>query len=159
MRIPMEDWLRGCVYHDGRHGEVTLSADKVLEIADYIQLTRTNLADGMIELPPYEPQTDGYMTAEQAADYRKMLDNAEHKVYGNIFEDEPQTCDTCRFELYCPEMCDGCCEWDSHYEPRDKPKLCRECDDYAGDGMYCASNHLVYDFSTSRENCETERSE
>ena len=32
--------------------------------------------------------------------------------------------------------------------------LCRECDDYAGDGMYCASNYLVRDFSTSRENCE-----
>ena len=31
---------------------------------------------------------DGYMTAEQAEDYRKMLDKAEHKVYGNI-EDEP----------------------------------------------------------------------
>ena len=37
-----------------------------------------------------EPQTDGYMTSEQAEDYRKMLDKAEHKVYGNI-EDEPQT--------------------------------------------------------------------
>ena len=37
-----------------------------------------------------KPQTDGYMTAEQAEDYRKMLDKAEHKVYGNI-EDEPQT--------------------------------------------------------------------
>lgn len=33
-------------------------------------------------------------------------------------------------------------------------KLCRECDDYAGNGMYCASNHIVYDFSTSRGNCE-----
>lgn len=37
-----------------------------------------------------EPQTDGYMTAEQTEDYRKMLDKADHKVYGNI-EDEPQT--------------------------------------------------------------------
>ena len=37
-----------------------------------------------------EPQIDGYMTAEQTEDYRKMLDKAEHKVYGNI-EDEPQT--------------------------------------------------------------------
>ena len=35
--------------------------------------------------------------------------------------------------------------------------LCRECGDYAGDGMYCVSNYLVYNFSTSRENCETER--
>jgi len=36
------------------------------------------------------PQTDGYMTVEQAEDYRKMLDKAEHKVYGNI-ADTPQT--------------------------------------------------------------------
>ena len=36
----------------------------------------------------YEPQTDGYMTAEQTADYRNMIDNAEHKVYGNVFADE-----------------------------------------------------------------------
>ena len=31
-------------------------------------------------------------------------------------------CDTCRFELYFPEMCEGCCEWDSHYEPKDEPQ-------------------------------------
>ena len=55
--IPMEDWLRGCVYHDGRHGEVTLSTDKVLEIANYIQLTRTSQTDGCIELPPYTADT------------------------------------------------------------------------------------------------------
>lgn len=48
--IPMEDWLRGCVYHDGRHGEVTLPCDRVLEIADYIQMTRTSLTDGLIGL-------------------------------------------------------------------------------------------------------------
>ena len=53
-----EDWLRGCVHHDGRHGEVTLSTDKVLEIANYIQLTRTSLTDGMIELPPYDRKTE-----------------------------------------------------------------------------------------------------
>ena len=50
--IPMEDWLRGCVYHDGRHREVTLPTDKVLEIANYIQATRTSITDGMIYLPP-----------------------------------------------------------------------------------------------------------
>ena len=37
-----------------------------------------------------KPQIDGYMTAKQTEDYRKMLDKADHKVYGNI-EDEPQT--------------------------------------------------------------------
>lgn len=50
--IPMEDWLRGCVYHDGRHGEVTLPTDKVLEIANYIQMTRVSTTDGFIKIPP-----------------------------------------------------------------------------------------------------------
>ena len=36
--------------------------------------------------------------------------------------EKPNNCDTCRFELYCPEMCEGCCEWDSHYEPKDEPQ-------------------------------------
>ena len=30
-------------------------------------------------------------------------------------------------------------------------KACRECDDYAGDGMYCAKNHIVYDFDTCKD--------
>ena len=34
----------------------------------------------------------------------------------------PNNCETCRFELYCPEMCEGCCEWDSHYEPKTEPQ-------------------------------------
>lgn len=47
-----------------------------------------------------EPQIYGYMTAEQIADYRKMLDNAEHKVYGNVFENESQTIIGERFPSY-----------------------------------------------------------
>lgn len=74
-------------------------------------------------------------------------------------EDEPQNCenrecknwDTINDHCMFIEQC--------HYEPKDKSKLCRECEEYAGDGMYCASNYLVYDFSTSRENCKTKRSE
>ena len=41
---------------------------------------------------------------------------------------EPQKCETCRFELYWPEMCEGCCEWDSHYEPNDEPQTERSND-------------------------------
>lgn len=48
--MPMEDWLRGCVYHDGRHGEVTLPTKQVLRIANYIQRTRTSGSDGLIDL-------------------------------------------------------------------------------------------------------------
>jgi hypothetical protein len=68
--------------------------------------------------PIDEPQTDGYMTAEQIEDYRKMLDKAERKVYGNI-EDKPQTdCDhkCIQTEIGCEK--DKCpfdddipCEW------------------------------------------------
>lgn len=50
-------------------------------------------------------------------------------------------------------------EWTCNFiKQADTPQtaLCRECDDYAGDGMYCASNYLVRDFSTSRENCEAD---
>lgn len=52
--MPMEDWLRGCVYHDGRKGYVSLPADKVMQIADYIQTTRKSGTDGMIEIPAPE---------------------------------------------------------------------------------------------------------
>lgn len=51
-------------------------------------------------------------------------------------EDEPSNseklnnCETCRFELYCPEMCEGCCEWDSHYEPKDEPQTKRPWEMY-----------------------------
>lgn len=46
----MEDWLRGCVYSDGRSGNVTLPCDRVLEIANYIDMTRTSLTEGLIGL-------------------------------------------------------------------------------------------------------------
>lgn len=76
-----------------------------------------------------EPQTDGYMTAEQAEDYRKMLDKAEHKVYGNI-EDEPQTerlCTNCKHNgVVSVPKCDECNNMDKHefIEPQtEKPKI------------------------------------
>lgn len=52
--IPMEDWLRGCIYHDGRHGYVTLPIGKVHQIANYIQRTRRSGMDGLIDLEVVE---------------------------------------------------------------------------------------------------------
>ena len=52
--IPMEDWLRGCIYHDGRHGYVTLPINKVHQIANYIQRTRRSGMDGLIDLEVVE---------------------------------------------------------------------------------------------------------
>ena len=37
-----EDWLRGCVHHDGRNGYVTLPCDEVLKIADFIEKLRAD---------------------------------------------------------------------------------------------------------------------
>lgn len=54
MKIPMEDWLRGCVYHYGRNGQIMLPTDKIIEIADYIQDIKASVAGGMIEFPESE---------------------------------------------------------------------------------------------------------
>ena len=40
-----EDWLRGCVRHDGRHGYVTLPCDEVLKIADFIERLRAKIIE------------------------------------------------------------------------------------------------------------------
>lgn len=42
-KMLMEDWLRGCVHHDGRNGYVTLPCDEVMKIADYIENTRAKV--------------------------------------------------------------------------------------------------------------------
>ncbi len=40
MAMKYEDWLRGCVHHDGRKGNVYLPCDTVLAIADWIEAHR-----------------------------------------------------------------------------------------------------------------------
>lgn len=40
MAMKYEDWLRGCVHHDGRKGNVYLPCDIVLGIADWIEAHR-----------------------------------------------------------------------------------------------------------------------
>ena len=35
---------------------------------------------------------------------------------------------------------------------------CATCDDYAGDGMTCASGYLVFEYSTSADNCKAPKS-
>ena len=90
MRISMEDWLRGCVYHDGRHGEVTLSTDKALEIANYIQLTRTSLTDGMIELPPYDRKYEPNSSEKPNNSTISKMEQVDKDI--NVrSKDEPQT--------------------------------------------------------------------
>lgn len=40
MAMKYEDWLRGCVHHGGRKGNVYLTCDTVLAIADWIEAHR-----------------------------------------------------------------------------------------------------------------------
>lgn len=44
-----EDWLRGCVHHDGRHGYVTLPCEEVLKIADFIERLRAEQTETQTE--------------------------------------------------------------------------------------------------------------
>ena len=99
--IPMEDWLRGCIYHDGRHGYVTVPIDKVHQIANYIQRTRRSGMDGLIDREVVEAD-------------RKTENCSEI----------PNNCDTCKhnkLEWYS-EVCDGCSKAHSNYEPKDEPQ-------------------------------------
>ena len=88
--------------------------DNTAKVADAF----TRIADALERLAGHktEPQTEGYMTEEQAEDYHKMLDKAEHKVYGNI-ADTPQTAQkVAEFQKLCgikidPDRMNIDCGW------------------------------------------------
>ena len=124
--IPMEDWLRGCVYHDGRHGYVTLPTDKVHQIANYIQRTRRSGMDGLIDLEVVEadrktenssekPNNWDEFFREPTAEERKAvadyIDSISVPTGVNIFDlmDEPQTdaYDSAKFSHNCIGMCEN----------------------------------------------------
>ena len=80
-----------------------------------------------------EPQTEGIWNAGYKTGYGKGYKDAQkvkdsQDLVKDLVKTEncseiPNNCETCRFELYCPEMCEGCCEWDSHYEPKTEPTI------------------------------------
>ena len=70
----VEDWLRGCVHHDGRHGEVTLPCDEVLEIADYIESTRSKVEVVRCkDCKFYVPEDDGRCDVIEQFDLPEMF--------------------------------------------------------------------------------------
>ena len=81
------------------------------EAAKILQATRLMLMDGA-----NQPISDLYYALDMAIEALKQM---VAKTELNCSE-KLNNCETCRFELYCPEMCEGCCEWDSHYEPKDE---------------------------------------
>ena len=76
--IPMEDWLRRCVYHDGRHGYVTLPTDKVHQIANYIQRTRRSGTDGLIDLEVVEADRKTENSSEKPNNSTQGTGDCEH---------------------------------------------------------------------------------
>ena len=88
-----EDWLRGCVHHDGRHGYVTLPCDEVLKIADFIERLR----------------------ADRKTESRSEIPNNCEDVY------PCETCKHNKLEWFS-EVCDGCCGAHSNYEPKTEPQ-------------------------------------
>lgn len=89
-----EDWLRGCVHHDGRHGYVTLPCDEVLKIAEFIERLR---ADHKTENSSEKP--NNCETCKWGEWYRKGYDIT-------MMDDE----------------CGGCCSWNSKWTPKDEPQ-------------------------------------
>ena len=59
-QMTYEDWLRGCVHHDGRNGYVTLPCEEVLKIADFIERLRAEQTEPSSSEKPNncEPQTE-----------------------------------------------------------------------------------------------------
>ena len=100
-----EDWLRGCVHHDGRHGYVTLPCDEVLKIADFIERLRADRkTENSSEKPNNcEPQTETKTETQNSNltfEKRTMLDcynckrfETEDECIECLYEpkDEPQT--------------------------------------------------------------------
>ena len=149
--IPMEDWLRGCIYHDGRHGYVTLPTDRVHQIANYIQRTRRSGTDGLIDLEVVEADRK---TEPQPCEWCKFYDGE------NCFSQEP-----CKVMLYLKteptsskmEQVDKDINVRSKTEPQTCANGCKwldqdgECTEPSGE---C---HLVY--RTIEDEPQTERSE
>ena len=75
----------------------------------------------------------------------------EHQIYDR-YPDGTLNMVRCNYE---PQTKTHDKHTETHSCVKDEPqtKLCRECDDYAGNGMYCAENHIVYDFSISDGSC------
>lgn len=92
---------------------------------------------------------DGCKLGEESEWY-SFVENADEYGYNcDPRKDKPQTCGNCKHRNTYSDMCRTC--GDSNWEPKDEPQteLCRDCEDYAGNGMFCAKNYMVYDFSRS----------
>ena len=106
-QMTYEDWLRGCVHHDGRHGYVTLPCDEVLKIADFIERLRhsQHIQD----------------VASVGCVDRKTENCSEF----------PNNCETCKHNelVWYSEECDGCSQAHSNYKPQTSRENTRDSRD------------------------------
>jgi hypothetical protein len=129
-----EDWLRGCVHHDGRHGYVNLPCDEVLKIADFIERLR---ADRKTENCSVFPNNSTVSKMEQVDkdinvrskdepqyDFGEYADRLWKIAYERgkreALEQTEPSCDTCKLK--------GTTEWCKKqevcraYKPKDEPQ-------------------------------------
>lgn len=112
MYIQIEDWLRDCVYHNGRSGYVTLPTYKVLEAADFIERLR---ADRKTE-PEKSCSTCGYSPQTQSCDTCEGYSN-----WWSL-EDEQQTDNDFTLTYTC---CFSDCENFKHFGFSEKCIKCK----------------------------------
>lgn len=123
--IPMEDWLRGCIYHDGRHGYVTLPINKVHQIANYIQRTRRSGMDGLIDLEVVE--------ADRKTDSNSKIPNnceVECEKCKHFREEADTYMKQCEFYFM-----------ECRFEPKDEPQTCEDCEHWNDTEDGCADRH------------------
>lgn len=153
-KMTCEDWLRGCVHHDGKHGYVTLPCDEVLKIADFIERLRAECKTEPMKI--VIPKAHGRKQAllmideimalvdrmDKPSDYGKpnncetcshwwksedvcLLDDCHYEPM-----DEPNDCETCRYKNHnwWSNKCDPCCRGNSNYEPMTESQIrCPKC--------------------------------
>ena len=85
-QMTYEDWLRGCVHHDGRHGYVTLPCDEVLKIADFIERLRADRKTENSSGKPNNCEICKHWDCLINADWNCTLKECKYEP-----KDEPQT--------------------------------------------------------------------
>lgn len=113
-----EDWLRGCVHHDGRHGYVTLPCDEVLKIADFIERLRAIKSAPLNEWQNFNNYTVEMKGRVKPTHFRIIQRTQNVESVGADRKTEPQT------YVINPQ------------EPTNDDK-CFECDDFFTCGGQC----------------------
>ena len=106
-------------------------------IEKVIETIQMELADRKTEPSGYKMKPFE-QTEPTAQEYEKWLFKEPQTEHGfsakamcstKLFEAEPQTCDTCRYdkEPWHRQVCDECTVGESNWKPKDEPQLAEKC--------------------------------